>query len=70
MSLLELQTQVAQLSVEERAKLRAQLDGLDFFSDPAAVEEITRNNRAAEAGAVVSRDEALARLKAAGKPLD
>ena len=70
MSLPELQSQVAQLTAEERAKLRAQLDGLDFFSDPGAMEEITRNNRAAEAGAVVSRDEALARLQAAGKPLD
>ena len=62
--------EVARLSPEERAKLRAQLDSLETFSDPKVMEEWTQNNRAAEAGGVVSRHEAIDRLKAAGKRVD
>ena len=69
MSLQEIQKEVAQLSAEERATLRQHLDRLDFFSDPKVMEEWMRNNRAAKAGAIVSREQALARLKAAGKQI-
>ena len=69
MSLQEIQKEVAQLSAEERAALRRHLDQLDFFSDPKVMEEWTRNNRAAEAGAIVSRKEAIARLQAANLQL-
>lgn len=67
MSLQELQQEVARLSPEDRARLRAHLDSLELFSDSKVMEEWTQTNRAAEAGAVVSRDEAIARLQAAGK---
>jgi hypothetical protein len=67
MSLKELQDEVARLSPEDRAKLRAHLDSLDVFSDPKVKEDWTRQNRAAAAGAVVPREEAIARLKAARK---
>ena len=67
MSFHEIQNEVAQLSTEERAKLRRQLDELEYFSDDKLMEEWTRHNRAAEAGAVVSREEAISRLKAAGR---
>ena len=70
MNLQELQDEVARLSPEDRARLRAHLDSLEIFSDPKVMEEWTRHNRAAAAGAVVSRDEAMARLKAAGKRLN
>jgi hypothetical protein len=70
MSLKELQDEVARLSPEDRARLRVHLDSLDVFSDSKAMEEWTLQNRAAEAGAVVSRDDAIVRLKAAGKQLD
>ena len=69
MSLQELQREVAQLSTEERAKLREHLNRLDFLHQPEVMEEWTRNNRAAAAGGVVSREEAIARLEAAGKQL-
>lgn len=67
MSLQELQNEVARFSPENRAKLRVHLDSLEVFSDSKVMEEWTQTNRAAEAGAVVSRDEAIARLQAAGK---
>lgn len=67
MSMQEPQKEVARLSPEERATLRAHLDSLEIFSDSKAMEEWTQTNRAAAAGAVVSRDEAIARLQAAGK---
>ena len=70
MSLQEIQKEIAQLSAEERAALRRHLDDLEFFSDPKVMEEWTRNNRGAETGSVVPREEALARLKAAGKQVD
>jgi hypothetical protein len=70
MSLQELQEEAARLSREDRAKLRAHLDSLDIFSDPQLMENWTQANRAAESGAVVSREEAIARLRAAGKHLD
>ncbi|MEP6672214.1 MAG: hypothetical protein ABJF10_23830 [Chthoniobacter sp.] len=70
MSLQELQDAVTRLSPEDRAKLRAHLDSLEVFSNPEVMEEWTHHNRAAAAGAVVSRHEAIARLKAAGKQLD
>ena len=70
MSLQEIQKEVAQLSAEERAALRRHLDQLNFFSDPKMMEEWTGNNRAAEAGGVIPREEAIARLQAAGKNLD
>jgi hypothetical protein len=69
MSLQELQEEVARLSPEDRAKLRAHLDSLETFSNPKVMEEWTHQNRAAAAGAVVSREEAIARLKSAGKQL-
>ena len=69
MSLQEIQKEVAQLSFEERATLRRHLDELDFFSDPKVMDEWTRNNRAAEGGAVVSRELAIERLKESGKQL-
>ena len=67
MSLQELQQEVARLSREDRAKLREHLDALETMSDPTVMEQWTENNRTAEAGAVVSRAEAIARLRAAGK---
>ena len=67
MSLQELQQEVARLSPENRARLRAHLDSLEIFSDAKVMEEWTQTNRAAAAGSVVSRDEAMARLRAAGK---
>ncbi|EDY21130.1 hypothetical protein CfE428DRAFT_1423 [Chthoniobacter flavus Ellin428] len=70
MSLQELQEEIARLSPEDRAKLRAHMDSLDIFSDPQAMREWTLANRAAAAGAVVSRDEAIAKLKAGGRHLD
>lgn len=70
MSLQEIEKEIAQLSAEERARLRRHLDQLDFFSDPKVMEEWTGNNRAAEAGAVVPCEEAIARLRSAGKKLD
>jgi hypothetical protein len=70
MSLKEIQKEVAQLSAADRAALRRHLDELEFFSDAKVMEEWTGNNRDADDGRTVSRDEALARLKAAGKQLD
>ncbi len=70
MSLQEIQREITQLSAEERAVLRRQLDALDVFSDTKVMEEWTANNRAAEAGGMVAADEAVAQLKAAGKHLD
>jgi len=70
MSLQELQNEVARLSAAERAKLRAHLDALETLSDPKVMEEWTHQNRAAEAGKVISRGAAIARLKAAGKQLE
>jgi hypothetical protein len=70
MSLQELQQEVARLSPEDRAKLRAHLDALETFCDPKVMEDWTFQNRAAETGNVVSRDTVIARLKAAGKQLD
>jgi hypothetical protein len=67
MSLQELQNEVTQLSPEDRARLRAHLESLEVFSDSKVMEEWTQTNRAAEAGAVVSRDEAIARLQPVGK---
>lgn len=67
MSLQEIQKEVAQLSAEERAALRRHLDQLDIFSDAKVMEEWTQHNRAAEAGAIVSREQAIARLQATGK---
>ena len=64
MNLQEIENEIEQLSIEERAKLRRHLE---FFGDPDIMEELTRNNRVAAAGRVVSREEVLARLKAAGK---
>jgi hypothetical protein len=69
MSLQEIQKEIAQLSAEERDALRRHLDQLALFSDDKVMEEWTRNNRDAEAGAVVSREQAVAQLKAAGKQL-
>ena len=66
-SLQEIQKEIAQLSTGERAEVRRQLDQLDFFSDEKMMEEWTRHNRAAEAGEVVSREQAIARLQAAGR---
>lgn len=70
MSLQEIEKEVAQLSPEDRATLRRHLDQSNSFSDAKVMEEWTRNNRAVETGAVVSCEEAIARLKAAGKQLD
>lgn len=70
MSLQELQEEAARLSREDRARLRAHLDSLEVFADPQLMEKWTRANRAAEEGQVVSRDEAIARLKAAGKQIN
>lgn len=70
MSLQELQEEVSRLSREDRAKLRAHLDALETFSDPRVMEEWTQTNRIASAGGVVSREEAIARLQAAGKQID
>jgi len=67
MSLQEIQNEIARLSVEDRAALRRHLDELDSFADQKLMEEWTHNNRAAEAGTVVSREQAIARLRAAGK---
>lgn len=69
MSVQELQSEVARLPAEERARLRDYLDALEIFSDAKAMEEWTKTNRAAAAGAVVSREGAMARLRAAGKRL-
>ncbi len=70
MSLQEIQDEVARLSPEDRARLRSHLDSLEIFSDPKVMEEWTYQNRAAETGAVIPREDAIARLKAAGKQLD
>ena len=70
MSLQELQEEIARLSPADRAKLRAHMDSLDVFSNPPVMREWTLANRAAATGAVVSRDEAIARLRAAGKQID
>jgi hypothetical protein len=70
MSLQELKDEVARLSPEDRARLRAHLDALETLSDGKVMEEWTRQNRSALAGNVVSRDEAVARLKAAGKEVE
>lgn len=67
MSLQELQQEVSRLSTEDRARLRAHLNALEVFADPQAMETWTETNRATAAGAVISRDEALARLQAAGR---
>jgi hypothetical protein len=67
MSLQEIQDEVARLSPEDRARLRSHLDALETISDPDIMEEWTRNNRAAAEGAVLSRDEVIARLQNAGK---
>ena len=67
MSLLELQQEIAQLSSEDRERLRRHLDHLDFFSDPEVMEELTLSNREARAGRVHTREEVIAALKKAGK---
>jgi hypothetical protein len=67
MTLQELRDEVSRLSREDRARLRAHLDSLDVFSDPVVMEEWTRANRAAEAGGIVSREDAIERLRTAGK---
>jgi hypothetical protein len=64
MSLQDIQDEVSRLSPEDLAQLRAHLDTLETLADTKVMEEWTENNRAAMAGAVVSREEAIARLRA------
>jgi hypothetical protein len=70
MSLQELKDEAARLSPEDRVRLKAHLDALETLSDPKVMEEWTHQNRAAVAGNVVSRDEVMSRLKAAGKHVE
>lgn len=60
MSLQEIQQEIARLSPEDRTKVRAQLDFLDAFADPAVMRELTESNREARAGRVHSREEVIA----------
>jgi len=63
MSLQEIQQAVSRLSAQDRAKLRAHIDQLDFFSDPEVMRELTESNRQARAGRVHSREEVAAALQ-------
>jgi hypothetical protein len=65
MSLQEIQDEVARLSPEDRAKLRAHLDHLELFSNPAVMQELTESNRQARAGRVHSREEVIAAIQKA-----
>ncbi len=69
MSLQEIQKEIAQLSPEDRARLRAQLDQLDIFADPEAMKEWTESNRQARAGRVHSREEVVSALQKADQQL-
>ena len=69
MRLQKLQEEIAGLSPEDRAKLRTYIDTLGSHSPaPKAAPKVVQANRAAHAGAAVSRAAALERLKAARKP--
>ena len=65
MSFSEIQKEVAQLSPEERRKLRDQLELMELFADPAVMEELTLSNRQAKEGRVHSREEVIAAVERA-----
>ncbi len=69
MSLQEIQREIAQLSPEDLAKLRAHLDQLDIFAHPEVMQEWTESNREARAGRVHSREEVILALQKAGQPI-
>ncbi len=70
MSTAELKQTADRLSAEERAWMRRYLALLDRINDPEFIAEITRRNRAMEAGDFLTREEVLAiheKLKSEGR---
>ena len=68
MSLAEIQHEVARLTPAERRDLALQLEVLRDLEDPAFLAEMTQAHADAERGVEgITRDELLARLRAAGR---
>jgi hypothetical protein len=68
MSLAEIKQEVTRLTRAERDELVLQLAVLEDLEDPAFLAELTRAHADAESGiAGLTREELLARLKAAGR---